>query len=78
MATSPATVPELKTKEDTPQEMAQELASRTKEITKDVVNKVKTSLEGTPELIRRYPFQSLAIGFGVGFVSALLIRRTFD
>lgn len=41
----------------------------------NVIENAKEVTEQIPKTIRHYPLQSLAVGFGVGFLSALLIRK---
>lgn len=47
-----------------------DLAERASEFTTQAKDKVQDAIENVPALIRRYPLQSMLVGFGVGLVVA--------
>jgi ElaB/YqjD/DUF883 family membrane-anchored ribosome-binding protein len=51
------------------------IAEKFQTIASDAYENAKEVTEQIPETIRHYPLQSLAVGFGVGFLSALMIRK---
>jgi ElaB/YqjD/DUF883 family membrane-anchored ribosome-binding protein len=40
------------------------------------VESLSSEIEGIPQLIKKYPIQSVLIGFGIGVVGALLLRKS--
>lgn len=40
-----------------------------------VVESLSSELEGIPKLIKKYPVQSVLIGFGAGVAAALLLKK---
>jgi hypothetical protein len=48
---------------------------RAKVLSKDVSEKIQSGVKDMPVLVRRYPVQSLLIGFGVGIAISMLLRR---
>lgn len=51
------------------------ITDKVQEVAANAAEKVKNVGESIPQVIRQYPLQSLAIGFGVGLLSAVLIGR---
>ena len=56
--------------------VASDVAKYARAVSEGTGARVRDAAEQVPEVIRRYPIQSLAVGFGVGFLAALLIQRS--
>lgn len=55
-----------------------EVATETTAKAKELAENFGEELKNIPKIIRKYPTESVLVGFGVGIVSALLVRRLFD
>ena len=42
----------------------------------DMASKVQGGVTQVPGVIRRYPMQSMLVGFGLGFLAAMLVSRS--
>lgn len=56
-------------------EVAQDAVEKTKAYASDLAKQVESAVGEVPDLIKRYPVQSLLVGFGIGFGAAFLFNK---
>lgn len=59
---------------DRVQGMATDVMDKAKEGATEAKDRVKEAFENVPEIIGRYPLQSVLIGFGLGVLAAMLLN----
>jgi ElaB/YqjD/DUF883 family membrane-anchored ribosome-binding protein len=67
----------FKIEEESLHDTTDETLHSAKAIVNDVAEKVQNRLTNIPSVIRRHPYESLAVGLGLGVAIGLIARQLF-
>lgn len=56
-------------------DVSSEAVDAAKQFAEDAGETISDAMDEVPRIIKRYPLQSILVGFGVGFLSALALTR---
>lgn len=49
-----------------------------KEVVQDYAERAMEELENVPKLIKKYPVQSVLVGFGIGIIGGIFLRKAME